>query len=78
MAARGQLHASPHDSVLSKVVAEDVQRVSMAPTMAAEVAEDKLARPEKPGLGFYKEEAECLSLLVRSHSRMLGGEGHRR
>lgn len=59
-------------------VAEDSQRVSMVPTMAAEVAANKLAGPKEPGLGFYEEDAGCMYPPARSYSRKKNGENQRR
>lgn len=60
------------------VVAEDSQRVSMAPTVVAEVAGNKLAGPKEPGLGSYEEDAGCMYLPVRNYSRTMNGENQRR
>lgn len=51
---------NPTRFCLSKVVAEDSQRVSMAPTMAAEAAGNKLAGPKGLGLDSTRKMQNAL------------------
>lgn len=46
--------------------------------MAAEVAGNKPVGPKEPGLGFYKEDAECRYRLERGYRSMMKGEDQKR
>lgn len=46
--------------------------------LAAEVAGNKPVGPKEPGLGFYKEDAECRYWLERGYRSMMKGEDQKR